>query len=282
MRFDALMLASVLVSAAGLAGCDKAKLSSGGLSGQVAADKDAGYTILLYVVSSADHQARSLSYKDQTERQTGWPGMFVVHKDTHSELYWGKYVTGTKAAGDLLQAKRYRTPAGIAPYAQAIIVPLPGSQPGPPEWNLRNAKGAYTVVIATFYDVPEAKYFGRKKNAIAYCKQLRESGEEAYYLHGPANSSVTIGTFNDSAVRMVTSQGQRRPEVHDARILAIQKRFPSLAVNGREQLNWKIVDPVTRKLEKVPDKTYPARIPSDNSARQADSALDYPGNTQPF
>jgi len=240
--------------------------------------QDAEYTILLYVLRSADHADRIQSFKSQTEQDTGWKGLFVITEAGHSELYRGKYADHKEASKNLAEAKNYRTPLRVTPYAQAIILPLPGSQPGPVEWNLRHAKGAYTVVVATFHDVPEAKYFGRKANAVAYCRQLREKGKEAYFHHGPANSLVTVGTFGEAAVQMVQRDDRRTPQIQDQGIIAVQREFPYLAVNGRQQLS-KQVSQATGQIEKVPDKSYPARIPKGKDG-QDDDAINSIGNLQ--
>ena len=118
--------------------------------------QDAEYTVLLYVLRSGDHTDRIQSFRKQTERDTGWDGLFIVTEPDHSELYWGRYSDHKDASRNLAKAKKYRTSLGVKPYAKAIILPLPGSQPGPAEWNLRNVEGVYTVVVATLHDVPDA------------------------------------------------------------------------------------------------------------------------------
>jgi len=269
----------ILALAVGLtAGCGDVRTPNIFTMPSRADQREAEYTILLYVLKSVDHADRIQSFKTQTERDTGWKGLFVVTRADHSELYWGKYANHKQASKNLAKAKKYRTPLGVKPYAQAIILPLPASQPGPPEWNLKNADGAYTVVVATFHDVPEANYFGRKGNAVAYCRQLRQKGKEAYFHHGPANSLVTIGTFGQGAVRMVQRGDRRTPQILDQGIIAIQREFPYLAVNGRQELTVQM-NPATGRIEKVPDKTYPARIPKGNDGQGSDG-LHSIGNAQ--
>lgn len=229
------------------------------------AGRDRGrYTILLYVMRGADHAARLERYMARTERDTGWRGLFVVSRAGYSELCWGRYAKSKQAAGNLAKAKRYRTPVGVPIYAKAIILPLPDrKQPGPPQWNLHNANGTYTVVVAEFYNVP-GRYQGRENNAVAYCRQLRQQGQQAYYLHGPSVSLVTIGAFPESSIATVMRNNMATPEIRDPRILEIRRRHPYLAVNGLTQLTSR-VNPSTGRVEKVPDPTYVNRIEKDES-----------------
>ena len=263
--------------AAGLGGCDQAEVNA--LLSSKSAHNEGEYTILLYVLKSADHVERIKDFKTQTEKDTKWKSLFVVHKAGHSELYWGKYATLRQAQKDLKKAKAYRTAVGIPAYAKSMVMPLPGKDIGPPEWNLLNAKGAYTVVVAVFYNVPEANYYGRKQNAVAYCRQLREKGEEAYYHHGISQSTVSIGTFPESAVRMVTRRGVSRPEIQDPRVEAIRRRFKYIAVNGWSQKET-VINPKTGRAEWDTAKPRLYRIPRRKEGHQAD-ALDRVGNSQP-
>jgi len=274
------IIALLAVLATASAGCDKAGMSSiFHRPGRLRPGQQARFTILLKVFSNPiTHAEEAKYYKSQTERLTGWQGMYVESKADHSELYWGKYASQKDASRNLKKAKSYRAPAGVAIYAQAMILPLGEKDFGPPEWDLRNAGGAYTVVVAVFYDVPEADYFGRKEHAVEYCRQLRQKGEQAYYYHGPARSTVAVGSFSEAAVEMVRDGDAERPIVRDPGILAVQSRFPLLAANGREQLELQ-QSRQTGKLEKRPARTYPARIPRKGQHRQID-ALHSLGNTE--
>ena len=218
------------------------------------------YTILLYSLSGADHVTRIARYKAQTEIDTNWKGLQIVHKPDHSELRWGRYRSISEAQKDLKKVKTYRTAIGIPLYSKAIIIPLPGRDVGPTEWNLLNSTGAYSVVVAIFYDVPEADYFGRKRNAVAYCKQLREKGEQAYFHHGISQSTVTVGMFGESAVQMVHERDIIRPEIREPRMAEIAARYKYLAVNGLREKQW-VINPKTGKPKKVDTKPYPVHVP---------------------
>ncbi len=270
-----LILAATI--AAALGGCDKIKMNSL-LSPATKQDEDGEFSILLHVLSGSEHVSQAVRYKDETEKHTGWKGLFVVYKDNHSVLYWGKYTTLEQAAKNLKKAKAYVAPAGIKLYAKAITVRLKGKDIGPPEWNLAKVKGEYSVLVALFYDVPEAKYYGRKANAVAYCRQLREKGEEAYFLHGLSQSKVTVGLFPASAVRMVTRGDVVRQQIIDGRVDVIIRRFGQLAINGYSERRA-VINPKTGEVERVFVKPYPVRIPRKKGTAHNDS-FDRVGNQQ--
>jgi len=195
------------------------------------------YTILLSAIVDPDQHVQAADdLKDTTEQYTRWKDVFVVHEDGISQLYWGKYPSIRSAQGNLNRAQRFQTSDGYRPFAPAMIVPLP-IEAGPPEYDLTRANGTYTLVVAQFYDVPEAKYIGRAKFALDYCKQLRDEGHEAYYHHQGINSYVTIGAFPAEAYRMMrTPTGQATKRLYySPELKALMKEFPILIVNGRAQ-----------------------------------------------
>ena len=194
------------------------------------------YTVLLYAFSDpGGHAAEAERYKRQTEKNTHWQGLFVVSEAGHSRLCWGRYVTVEAAEKNLRRAKAYVAPAGVQVYFQALVVPLPSGQVGPPEWNLQNAPGVYSVLVAVFYDVPRDEYVGRKEFAVEYCKQLRQKGNEAYYHHGPNRSGVMVGSFPALAIRTVSRDGKEKRVIASLRMKSIMIDFQFLAVNGRKE-----------------------------------------------
>jgi hypothetical protein len=87
----------------------------------------------------------------------------------------------------------------MRPFQLATIVDMPSPDPGPAEWDLRNAQGLYTLQICYCFDKPGLP--NHKDVAVAICKALRERGEEAWYLHNDRVSVVTVGHFDASAVQ---------------------------------------------------------------------------------
>jgi hypothetical protein len=266
--------------AAGLADLFKKKPDTSGGA------KDGSYTVLLAVCRSpAGHVNQAKHYKFYTEKHAGWKHLFILHKENHSLLYWGKYKTVEAAQPNLKTAKAYMTPASIRVYNRAIVVPLPGKEIGPPEWKLTATpdKYVFTVLRATFYDVPEADYVGRRQFAVDYCKQLRNKGELAYFHHDPTQSIVTIGLFERSAVAEVRKGKQYQRIVRDPRVKSTFKRYPHLAVNGRQKIVT-MIEPKTGKRLKVPASSYLMIIPRKKPAHVPTATTrpaDRPGHPEP-
>ncbi len=245
-----------------------------------AAGSTGQYTILLFVNTGPTHASDARKVKADTQKHTGWDDLMVVHEAGQSMLYWGTFASLDQASKKLDVARGARAPAGHRPFAKAIVVPLPGVDLGPARWQLKNAPGAYSVCVATFHNVPEKDFTQRKQAALAYCKQLRAQGEQAYVDHGPAVSSVCIGAFPEASVRMVKERGRIHPKIIDPRIKAILKKYPVRPVNGMEE--WVTIpqlDPKTGRPMKVLSKSYAVHIPEKESAGGATS-LDSAGHTQ--
>lgn len=236
------------------------------------------YTILLRKFGGEGRvQAAELYRKHLTENE-GWRNVYILHKADSSELCWGTHPTIKDAQGDLQKARAFSV-RGERIFELAVVVVLPGKDVGPPEWNVSNAKGFYTVLVAEFYDVPEAQYVGRKSFAVKYCEQLRKEGMEAYYMHGPSKSFVYVGSFPESAIRKVELQDEMaRPVVQDRNMIEIMRKIPLLAVNGNSQ-RLKTVD-ATGKPVNVDIGSYPVPIPRRGADTSGD-AITRPGNPKP-
>jgi len=244
------------------------EITTGG--GELGVSKDR-YTILLLTLTGPDHVQLADFHLRRAKQFTGWSGLYVVNQDDHSELFWGRYPTPAAAGKNLQIAKRYVAPATQQHiYRMATIVPLPGEDIGPPEWNLKNAEGEYSYQIAVFYDIPEKQYIGRQKFAVDYCRRLREKGYEAYYCHGPHNSLVTIGTFPRTAIRteqvavVHPKTGDRffreRNVIADPKMRQMQKDFPHMQVCGAGEVR-SVYNPQTQKMDRLLTETGPVRIP---------------------
>ncbi len=222
------------------------------------------YSILLSVHKDpASHVQDANYYKKVLTQKIGWRDIFIIHKGGHSEVFWGRYRTPKDAEANLKTAKKYRTANGIALFAKAIIVPLPGKETGPAKWNLNNvAESAYySLLIAVFRDDPQRNYVGRRRFAVDYCQRLRKGGYEAYFHHGPAISHVTIGAFGKKAVTVKKSPRGETMKINDPAIKSLQKDFEFLALNGRS-VDEVIRDKRTGKRIRVArKKTYLIRVP---------------------
>ncbi|MCE5326503.1 MAG: hypothetical protein LLG01_08810 [Planctomycetaceae bacterium] len=256
----------MIVLAAGvitLCGCEPRSMSWQG-SGLAPKSKDGDeVTIVLGAVRGAEHSRQAAQWRGEIEQETGWKNVFAVDQEGFSQICWNKYPSIEAARGDLKKAKEYVRSDGThrwKPFISAAIQQLPGKSVGPAEWDLTQQKDmyVYTIEVGVFYDVPEANYTGRKNIAVEYCKQLRDDGLEAYYFHGPSQSSVTVGLFPRTSMQEKPadqSDGVKRPPVLtivDDRITKIlaSERFKYLCVNGRQELVL-LKDPKTGQPAKV-------------------------------
>ncbi len=227
-----------------------------------AADEGTQYTILLHPFTGPDHVSESRRWKERTVDETGWDDMYIVHRDDRSLLHRGRYDSIEAAQPDLEQVKEYTTEAGIPPYTQALVIPLPGQHVGPPEWHLGQARGTWTVKVAEFYDVPEQDYVGRRQFAVDYCERLRDNGYEAFYAHGSAESYVYIGDFPENAVAISRDGDRQRLNIRDPRMQQIMEDFPQLAVNGSGE-RVRHYDARTGQAELVDRRSHPVRIATE-------------------
>lgn len=274
------MAVALLLAALCGAGCSLPDSSGGGSPNLLgnrdkakAADAAETYTILLQTFSDkATHVEMAKKYKQYTEMEAGWTGLYLVHYDDHSELFWGNYPSIEAAQADKNKAKmfRFRNNANVYVYAQAIIVPVPGKEAvGPPQWNIETAPGDFTLVVAVFNNVPAQNYFDRKKDAVAYCKRLRENGYEAYYYHADGQSEVYVGSYPLSGLQITTEEGLNKPLVTDPRAQAILKdaQFEFLAVNGCKE-SYRIHDPQTKNVTTTFLRPYPVQIPKKKNTKR--------------
>ena len=223
---------------------------------------DPNYTILLRDYRGPGHAAVVRDARTGIEAHTEWDDLFVVHEDGASRLYKGEYVSVKGARWDLRKVQRYKVESA-KPFATATIVALPSTLVGPPEHDLTRAPGEYTLVVATFYDVPEENYIGRQRFAIDHCRSLRDEGYEAYYYHSGVNSYVTVGSLTESDYRMMPTEEGAPPSKdldYSEELIELMKRFPVLAVNGRVEFRV-LTNPKTGKSEKRAMGTYVRDIP---------------------
>jgi len=268
-------------AAAGLlAGCDGAGPGLGpAFPGAAGLPVSGEYTIRLRTFSGPDHVQQAQQYKQRTEQYAKWTDLFIVHEDSYSALYWGRYPSPQAAEADLRRALAYRTPLNVPVFSRAAVAVVPGQQTENEPWKLTNAKGAYSVLVAVFFDMPDRNYLGRKEFALDYCRRLREAGLEAYYYHETSRSGVTVGAFPASSVEEVDQPGgQTHSTIRDPAIHKVLRDFPELAVNGSAE-RVRVFNPQTQRAEWVTQRSYVIRIP--RKAAGDDGQTDRPGDAQP-
>lgn len=207
----------------------------------------------------------------------------AIHEENESSIYYGRYRRRYNARTDTesfrpdhlrdLDLIRHLSltiqdpavgPRPIWPFQMATMDTLPAGRATHPEWLLTKASGYYSLQVAVFYNTEEMRR--RKYAAEEYCKLLRSEGREAYYHHGPVNSSVCVGTFPKDAIQTSQSQdpytGIIRVQVRmvDQELLALQKEFPHNLHNGRTF--YEVTrDPKTGQKIRDPHTSFAVEIP---------------------
>ncbi len=204
-----------------LAGCggvangpDGAKPSGGagaaGAGGNRAMNIPAGAELTIYVAtcSGPNHIADCKQVKTTLESVPQLKNLhdwYIVHGDGQSVLYHGYYKNPAADPRDGERAKSDQraisslvdNSTGQRLFSYTPIVSLDTADPSaPPEYDLANAKGYWSLQVAAFQNVEN-----RKQAAVEAVLAARKQRIEAYYFHGPTVSSVCIGAWPESAVK---------------------------------------------------------------------------------
>jgi hypothetical protein len=247
--------------------------------------------------------------KQNLVKTSGMRDWHLLHQEEDSLLFYGYYKTyaDPKAKADRARISAMADGAGNRPFSRAHFAPLDAADPvGPPEWNLANAKGYWSLQIAAYKDSPE-----RKQYAVDAVKAARAQGIDAYYYHGDTMSLVCIGTWPREAVRTADENvragdqgqlkvvlpplppdvkdtpelkgegGQRlhveagRNEVVDPTLKAAMDTYPTMAINGT-MYNTTRTDPRTGKTVTTPDASFPVKIPHNDPSLLDPNAIPIP------
>jgi hypothetical protein len=144
------------------------------------------------------------------------------------------------------------------PFFSARPIPQPVADVGPPEWDLRNAKGIYTLNVGVTYNTPTLHNF--KEAAVEWVKALREQGYQAYYYHSPdgMKTSICVGTFGDDA--LVTGPDSKTQYSEAVQAMRNQADFQYNLENGL-RIFRKAVNPDTGQVERMPNWSFLVKIP---------------------
>ncbi|MFO0974162.1 MAG: hypothetical protein U1A27_12100 [Phycisphaerae bacterium] len=201
------------------------------------------WTIECAVFRGEDHRRNAETFANSLRavRELHADQVVVEPGDGQSTLYYGLYRLSRDPKTDMIVFSpelqrdknliRSLSPAPDQfPFLTAKPVPRPEHNTGPADWNLANARGAYTLQVGVTYNT--AGFHERMAGAVEWVKDLRSRGFEAYYYHDPrsAKSLVCVGLFDEGAVR-VGPDG--RPQYSDAvRKLRAQAEFQYNLENG--------------------------------------------------
>jgi hypothetical protein len=172
---------------------------------------EAQYTLLCQTFNGPTHANDAKLAKEALLKATKLKDWYIVTGDADSSLYYGFYRSfndpkdsdTARAQGDRKTLQALTDTAGNRPFQYAVFVPIGGTDPvAPAEWDLKNAKGYFSLAIAAYMDSPM-----RKQYAVDAVKEARKQGIEAYYYHGEHVSEVCIGAWPREAVREQESSG---------------------------------------------------------------------------
>lgn len=174
----------------------------------------AKFSIFCESFSTPDHVTYATNLKNLLARNSKLKDWYVIHQANQSSLYHGYYAEfDPTAAGSDKTLKREAEraqrdhqliesiPNPQAPdrklFPRSLFVPLDSPDPdAPPAWNLTNAPGYWTVQVAAFTGAD------RKRQTVEAVRAARAENIPAFYYHGPAVSSVCVGSWDRSAVKV--------------------------------------------------------------------------------
>lgn len=268
-------------------------------TGNVVPPADARYSVLCQTFRGSGNVLESRRAKEIAIKMTGRRDWYLVHSGDSSALYFGYYSTFDdpnkadfrRAQQDLRMLQEMKGGTGGPLFATVFFVEMAtGDPPAPPEWNLVNAKGYWSLQIAAYRDSTS-----RKQAAVDAVKEARASGIEAYYYHGDQVSSVCIGAWQRSAVKepqtvvnndrhkdvIVATPGTPESVLKNARareqngeavvldsnyeavdtgLKLMMQKYPNHYING-ELYQSKVNNPQTHRMEIVPDPSFLVVIP---------------------
>ncbi len=274
--------AVVCVLGAALGGCD----SMGGKTAGARSDEEV-WAIRCITLTTPDRMQRAKSYADALKKAAGLKPELVqvLNDEDGSAVFYGRYQRAYGPAGESerftpdnlkdMEVIRSLRLAGaeVWPFLLASMDVLPTYRSTHPEWNMAEAEGYWSLHVAVFYNTETMR--SRRSAAEEYCALLRQAGEEAYYHHGPVNSSVYVGAYPKEAVTDVrredplTGRVQNVSRIVDPRLLDAQKRFPTSLENGHT------MNEITRGAdgtvkERIPTPSFVVIMPK--AQRQIDEA----------
>lgn len=201
----------------------------------------------------------------------------VAHSDDRSKVYYGTYeleyvqaqVEGfSRAEGDLvvqlsdeiktdLEFIRKLAMGNQYPFLQARPTQAPSPDVGPPELDLRNARGMYSLHVGVTYATPTLHDY--KYAAIEWVKDLRSRGYEAYYYHDPEKpqTSICVGTFGQEA--MADTGGGKSGYSSAVRALREKEELKYNLENGH--IVYRIATDEKKKQVKIPNWSFLVKIP---------------------
>lgn len=259
------------------------------LMGSRAAGQDRSddvFTIQCLAFQGADRGHRAKNCVDSLKKASGIKNsnIFTIERDNETVVCYGRYTrTFENRSGkeiykpdpqpDIQKIRnlsvdvmRDGVKAADWPFRLAALVELPPPPSKHPEWELKVAKGYWSLQVGVFYNTPDMQ--SRRFAAEEYCRLLRERGEEAYYDHGAVHSCVFVGAFPKEAIQTfsrknpLTGVQEVSSRIVDEKMLALQrkKEFQYNTENGMIMYDIS-QDPKTGEKKRDAHTSFPVIIP---------------------
>jgi len=247
MRSRPLILALLAAAGgllAGAAGCNNPGGPGGNLFG-LGQKQGERWTIRCVRIHGPGHarQAEVLAQALRKVPQLSARNVRVVADAESSTLYYGEYYkVASPTTGLLAFPEEYQRDIELIrslSYDQTST-PFFTAQPelmdsgpvlGHSEWDIANARGTHTLMVAVFYNTPT--FAQRREAAEEYVKLLREEGFTAYYCHEPVKSFVFVGDFTAEDI-IRTPEGPRLGPRVEQLIARREEEFRWFTENGHQ------------------------------------------------
>lgn len=232
MRVRLLMLASATVAVIGCAGSHDQSGGAGErqpalparfaesdevVTASASAPQGAAYTIYCRDFTGPNHATVAETTKRQVEQVSGLHDFYLVRGERRTVLYHGFYSTfdpgvdkkeAAKAKADRDLLERLMDARKMKIFPRTVFEPLDKPDPdAPADWDLHNAPGHWTLLVATY-----TGHIDAKQAAVDSVRDARKKGFEAYYLHKDGQSHVCIGTWPVTAVKRGRSMHEENTE----------------------------------------------------------------------
>jgi len=183
------------------------KSSDVGVDGTPTEQAGSWSVLIAQFPATGDGQARAARSLALVRSTGGLPSAYLERRDDSIAMLVGRHGSVQDARRELTRV-RSTLVQNERPYSGAVLAPPFASLTGGsmPEFDLRRVRarmgpdalytlqvGVYGRIDGSRPDADElAEYRRAAEQAVA---QLRGDGEEAYFYHGPTQSTVTVGVF---------------------------------------------------------------------------------------
>ena len=159
------------------------------------------YTITLATYRQVKKAEQAQQLQQRAKKLLGNDDVWIEEFQGALLVNTGHYGTENQAKRDLEHIRKiYRTlEAGLYQFFYVNTIPQPDLE-APATWDIQNSQCEFSLEVGIYYNASNAGYYDRKQDAIRAVKQLRETGETAYFVHGNIESGVFVGCFLENDI----------------------------------------------------------------------------------